>query len=481
MAKKYYAVRKGVRTGIFTTWKECEEQVKGYSGAEYKSFTNEEDAKSYIGLSISGVESIVKGTGKVGTKLISYVDGSYDDNQKAFSYGAVIFYNGKEEHLSEKFTTPDLISMRNVAGEIEGAKKVMRYCIENNIEVADIYYDYEGIEKWCTGEWRTRKSGTKSYKEYYDSIKDKVEITFVKVKGHSGNKYNDLADKLAKSALGLIDVPESIKQHENDMVAMGINGGDLEAIFELLREDLDTLQIDKCVVPYSTMAFNLSITIPSIQYLRAVYYANEKKLWLQGKREELFNELSKYIIELLEFEEVPKFLNTIHNLSLSRNLIEDDFDIYLLAAKESVENNKKLNNYLHQAVYNLRISGNVYNATFLVEPAMRSLEAVLKMAFNGNNIPIRKEGSNRDTFFAFKKNDKGFYELKEEFVSDSHSDDLLNCLADLYNHYYNHRHTLYHWDNPNDDPDTTRIIESVNEAHTLIKDTLRKINNFYKL
>ena len=32
----------------------------------------------------------------------------------------------------------------------------------------------------------------------------KIDIKFVKVKGHSGDKYNDIADKLAKKALGII-------------------------------------------------------------------------------------------------------------------------------------------------------------------------------------------------------------------------------------------------------------------------------------
>ena len=40
MAKKYYAVRKGREIGIFTDWSECEKQIKGYSGAEFKSFFN---------------------------------------------------------------------------------------------------------------------------------------------------------------------------------------------------------------------------------------------------------------------------------------------------------------------------------------------------------------------------------------------------------------------------------------------------------
>lgn len=49
MAKtKFYAVRKGKRTGIFTSWTECEAFVKGFEGAEFKSFPTEEDCKKYL-------------------------------------------------------------------------------------------------------------------------------------------------------------------------------------------------------------------------------------------------------------------------------------------------------------------------------------------------------------------------------------------------------------------------------------------------
>ena len=74
--------------------------------------------------------------------------------------------------------------MRNVAGEIEGAKLAMQFCIDNHIEEIDIYYDYEGVEKWCTGVWKTNKSGTISYKQFYDEIKKSVKVSFNKVKGH---------------------------------------------------------------------------------------------------------------------------------------------------------------------------------------------------------------------------------------------------------------------------------------------------------
>ena len=40
---------------------------------------------------------------------------------------------------------------------------------------------------------------------FYDEMKEKIEIEFVKVKGHSNDKYNDLADELAKKALDIFN------------------------------------------------------------------------------------------------------------------------------------------------------------------------------------------------------------------------------------------------------------------------------------
>ena len=198
---KYYAVKNGRRVGIFNTWEECRKQVDGYSGAEYKSFKNEADARAYMGeneqLSLFDEMTVPENT------AVAYTDGSYNIETTEFSYGAVIFANGAETRLSEKFCDSELASMRNVAGEIKGAEAVMRFCLNNGIKELDLYYDYEGVEKWCTGEWKTNKEGTAAYKSFYDSIKDKLNVTFNKVKSHSGDTYNDIADGLAKEALGL--------------------------------------------------------------------------------------------------------------------------------------------------------------------------------------------------------------------------------------------------------------------------------------
>ena len=48
MAVKYYAVRKGIKPGIYKDWNTCKAMVTGFSGAQYKSFTTLQEAEAYI-------------------------------------------------------------------------------------------------------------------------------------------------------------------------------------------------------------------------------------------------------------------------------------------------------------------------------------------------------------------------------------------------------------------------------------------------
>jgi ribonuclease HI len=45
MANKFYTVRKGRKPGVYPTWAECEDQVKGFKGAEFKSFASKSIAE----------------------------------------------------------------------------------------------------------------------------------------------------------------------------------------------------------------------------------------------------------------------------------------------------------------------------------------------------------------------------------------------------------------------------------------------------
>lgn len=192
---KYYAVKKGHKPGIYTSWDECKKQVEKFSGAVYKSFTSLEDAKNFIKLEEEKI---------VDYGLIAYVDGSYNIKTKEYGFGCILIEGQKViKELSGKGDKEALVSMRNVAGEILGSLAAMEFALENGYPGVCIYYDYEGIEKWANGLWRANKIGTQNYQKLVNEYRKKINISFIKVLAHSGDFFNERADKLAKKAVGI--------------------------------------------------------------------------------------------------------------------------------------------------------------------------------------------------------------------------------------------------------------------------------------
>ena len=199
MARKYYAVRIGRNTGVFENWEACRAATHGYPGAVFKSFPTREQAETFV----LGDSAGSPGEDPDPNGAVAYVDGSYDAATKRFSCGAVLFLNGEEIRFSEAFDDPDLREMHNVAGEIKGAETVLRYCLAHGVPSVTVYHDYQGVASWATGEWKTNKAGTKAYSAFCREAMGKMRVRFQKVKGHSGDVCNDLADSLAKAALGI--------------------------------------------------------------------------------------------------------------------------------------------------------------------------------------------------------------------------------------------------------------------------------------
>lgn len=204
MAKKFYAVKSGLTPGVYNTWDECKRQVHGVPGAVFKSFPSRQAAEDYV--AGNNVEVFEQTGESIDFDLpdgsaVAYVDGSYNAATGEYGCGVVFLADGEEIHLSRKGTDEELAAMRNVAGEILGAELAMKRAVELGFQRIRIYHDYQGIASWCLGEWKTNREGTRAYKAYFDSIRDMLEIRFVKVKGHSGDRYNDMADQLAKQAV----------------------------------------------------------------------------------------------------------------------------------------------------------------------------------------------------------------------------------------------------------------------------------------
>lgn len=203
---KYYAVYKG-RSGapkIFTSWDECKKEVIGFKGAIYKSFTSEKEAVDFIALNSESKSSIeVKNPNESYDEgLYIYVDGSFMVDKGNYSFGLVAVENGEVIYKENgKGFDEEAISLRNVSGEVLGAQKAIEFAISKGYKEVTIAYDYQGVESWAIGAWKRNNRITQNYNKFMQEKMKFINVKFKKIKGHSGDKYNDMADMLAKEAL----------------------------------------------------------------------------------------------------------------------------------------------------------------------------------------------------------------------------------------------------------------------------------------
>tara|TARA_A100001011_G_C14098967_1_gene751937 strand:+ start:343 stop:768 length:426 start_codon:yes stop_codon:yes gene_type:complete len=139
-------------------------------------------------------------------KYVIYTDGACLGNPGPGGWGAVIFDKNKnQKNISgkEKNTTNNRMELK---APIMALKK-----IKSNSEII-IYTDStyvkngitEWIKKWEKNGWRNASKKPVKNKDLWillDNLNRKNKITWRWVKGHSGNKYNNLADELASDAI----------------------------------------------------------------------------------------------------------------------------------------------------------------------------------------------------------------------------------------------------------------------------------------
>jgi len=118
-------------------------------------------------------------------------------------FAAVILLGDNDIVELSKACKNDSSKLRNVAGELLGAELAIEYCKEHGISKLAIHYDYEGVGAWADDAWKAKLPETKAYRNYVFDSREALDIKFIKVKGHSGNEYNNRADYLAGKALSV--------------------------------------------------------------------------------------------------------------------------------------------------------------------------------------------------------------------------------------------------------------------------------------
>ena len=139
----------------------------------------------------------------------AYVSGCFNDEEKKYGYAGVIYQNGGKYKIQGNGNDINLAKRQAVAGQILASQETVKKAIELGIKNINIYYDLDGIKKWATGEWKRNNDETMNYYNFFQKIKSKINIEFIKIKNKSSTERNEVT-KLSKEAAGIC-VIEDIK------------------------------------------------------------------------------------------------------------------------------------------------------------------------------------------------------------------------------------------------------------------------------
>lgn len=244
MSVNYYAVAKGKSPGIYLLWSECEEQVKGFSGAIYKKFKSRQLAIDFIAKfsseTIQLSENIKKRKLKIdnldidegdcypsdqlianikrrkvtpnnsrvhiSNYLVIYIDGACSDNGDPLIAKAGIgvwFGQDDSRNISERL--PGKLQTNNRA-EVYAAVRALETISDSDIAIefmTDSKYLIGCMTKWYKDwertNWKNNKILNRPLLEHLLLLKKKRKgpIRWTYVKAHSGEYGNECADKLA--------------------------------------------------------------------------------------------------------------------------------------------------------------------------------------------------------------------------------------------------------------------------------------------
>lgn len=496
--QKYYAVKIGRCPGVYSTWEEAKEQVNGFSGAKYKSFETEKEASEYLSIidiekSENKSEDICSINEQIENEIsnlkddevIAFVDGSYCpdiDGKEKYSFGVLLKTSDSENCLYKAFVNNDYIQSKNIAGEVEGVKQAILWSIEANKKKIKIFYDYEGIEKWATKQWKSNTRVSKDYVEFFEEYSKKIKIDFEHTKAHSGIMYNEKADELAKKAL----YSQGYKSYNDGSVYfIGFDKENWLEMINLINIELENENIKKNIVVNESKPKEylevLKLKLNDDKVTINCYKGS--KSYVQGKHCLLFERIISLAINELESDNaVLEALNTYHALTITEQEVENAFSSILPDFPKD-HNDPKLKRTLLTAVFNTLMTGYMPEYTFLVTPIFRSMECYLHKILGDkleltterilSNGDINKKIINNFGYFAFDTNkNKYVYNSDKKNLNDKQ----IEYLNELYNRYNQNRHPYSHWRKYSID---VSIITDIKTAHDLIKENLKFINNYY--
>ena len=139
-------------------------------------------------------------------KVIIYTDGACSGNPGPGGWGTVLMYKEVKKEISggAKETTNNIMELTAV---VEGLK-LLKYPCDVEIYSDSAYivnaFNQGWVYNWKKKNWKTADGKEVKNKEIWIELYDLTKthkVTFIKVKGHSDNEYNNRCDELARNAI----------------------------------------------------------------------------------------------------------------------------------------------------------------------------------------------------------------------------------------------------------------------------------------
>lgn len=159
--QKYYVVWNGRKPGIFTSWADCEKQVKGFAAAQYKSFESLKEAEAAYRSNYEAFKGKPSSQGKWRTASTRptlpsiCVDAACSGSPGTLEYRGV--FTESQEQIFHVGPFPE---GTNNVGEFLAIVHALTW-LEKHEEQLPIYSDSENAIAWVyTGQCRTRLKHT---------------------------------------------------------------------------------------------------------------------------------------------------------------------------------------------------------------------------------------------------------------------------------------------------------------------------------
>jgi ribonuclease HI len=165
---KFYTVWKGRRTGVFSSWEECEKQVKGFFGAQFKAFDTMEEAGRALAGRYEDFEGKASSSGKwrgsaTRPELPSLaVDAACSGSPGRLEYRGVLTESGQQIFRAGPFADGT-----NNVGEFLAIVEAFRWLKERKRDWP-VYSDSENAIGWVRqGRARTRLKATAGNRQLF--------------------------------------------------------------------------------------------------------------------------------------------------------------------------------------------------------------------------------------------------------------------------------------------------------------------------